>query len=285
MRCIILGTGSLARLYAALFAPFHPVLIGRHSLFSYAITGLGPPQHIDVPFRYWDEIVPFSPQCVLLAVKWDAMPAVRRWLSFHAQTAYIISVMNGMGHEEFLIPPLHADQLALGTTTDAATSVPGGVHVAAQGITRIGAIDHPFQSHLQAHIRALHLAWEWVPRPEILRIRWEKLIINSLINPLSVLAQCSNGELLSHPVWQRSPLLFQQAHAAARSAGVDLLDFSLEDVERVAAQTAQNISSMLQDIRRGRPTEIQAITGYIVRQGQRSGVDVSAHVQLLHELS
>jgi 2-dehydropantoate 2-reductase len=46
----------------------------------------------------------------------------------------------------------------------------------------------------------------------------------------------------------------------------------VEQMEQVAQRTAENDSSMLQDIRRGAPTEINAISGAVVREGQRLGV-------------
>ena len=42
--------------------------------------------------------------------------------------------------------------------------------------------------------------------------------------------------------------------------------------EEVARRTAKNLSSMLQDILRGAPTEVDAINGAIVRTGENHGV-------------
>ena len=53
-------------------------------------------------------------------------------------------------------------------------------------------------------------------------------------------------------------------------------------VEEVAQKTASNLSSMLQDVLRGTPTEIEAINGAIVHYGEKTGVDTPVNRMLLH---
>ena len=61
--------------------------------------------------------------------------------------------------------------------------------------------------------------------------------------------------------------------------------FSKESLEEVvldvAAKTAKNTSSMLQDVRAGRATEIDYINGYIVKRGEEIGVDVRFNERLV----
>jgi 2-dehydropantoate 2-reductase len=59
----------------------------------------------------------------------------------------------------------------------------------------------------------------------------------------------------------------------AEAQGIKLpYDDPAQEVEGVARRTAENDSSMLQDIRRGAPTEVDAINGAVVREGERLGV-------------
>ena len=55
-----------------------------------------------------------------------------------------------------------------------------------------------------------------------------------------------------------------------------------EEVKRVAEMTAENRSSMLQDVERGKRTEIDAITGKFVEEGRRRGIDVRANELVYH---
>ena len=59
--------------------------------------------------------------------------------------------------------------------------------------------------------------------------------------------------------------------AAAENVGLPF-DNPIEAVEDVAYKTANNISSMFQDVRRGAPTEVDAINGAVTRRGEKRGI-------------
>lgn len=114
--------------------------------------------------------------------------------------------------------------------------------------------------------------------------RWLKLIINCVINPLTAIHQCVNGELLEEK-WQAQLYnLVDEAVAVARSGNVHLAtDECYEEVLRVAQETALNHSSMLQDIKQQRCTEIQQLTGYLIKTGKPAGIATPTHQMLLNE--
>jgi 2-dehydropantoate 2-reductase len=106
----------------------------------------------------------------------------------------------------------------------------------------------------------------------------EKLVINAMINPLTVIFNCRNGQLfdqMSRVGLMR--LLLAEAGAIVRAllpseqaANPRFSDATLEElVKSIAINTSDNISSMLQDVRAARKTEIDYINGYIVRQGKK----------------
>lgn len=111
----------------------------------------------------------------------------------------------------------------------------------------------------------------------------DKLAINSVINPLTALANCTNGELLHNFFFSRIfRLLLAETSLVIRSLpelkgvpnvntryGPDRLEHA---VVRTANRTAKNVSSMLQDVRAHKRTEIDYINGYIVRRGEEMGI-------------
>jgi 2-dehydropantoate 2-reductase len=103
---------------------------------------------------------------------------------------------------------------------------------------------------------------------------WGKLVINSAINPLSAVLRLTNGELLDHPA--RRLLLADLASETAAVAAAKGISLPYPDpisaTEDVARRTSGNRSSMLQDVLRGAPTEIDAISGAIVDIGKSLGV-------------
>ena len=114
---------------------------------------------------------------------------------------------------------------------------------------------------------------------------WRKLAINCVINPLTALYGCRNGELATsafRPVLQS---LCEEVAFACRAAGhgdavESLLDTALQVIER----TADNRSSMLQDVLKGRPTEIDFINGFLVRAVPDSAAPLPLNRRLIRDI-
>jgi 2-dehydropantoate 2-reductase len=132
--------------------------------------------------------------------------------------------------------------------------------------------EHPRLERLSALLRKAGFGIETVTDLE--GLLWRKLAINAGINPLTALLDIHNGGLLENK--PARGLMRAAADETARVALASGVDFGTESaaklVEEVAQRTASNLSSMLQDVRRGAPTEIDAICGAIVRQGENVGV-------------
>ena len=120
--------------------------------------------------------------------------------------------------------------------------------------------------------------------PQMIKPVWEKLIMNAVINPLTAIYQLRNGDLpKSKERLQLMRQLFDEGFLLAERVGVtlpiDLWDRTIE----LCQLTANNHSSMLQDIQAGRPTEIESITGTMLQLAKSVGVSLDAH-QLVYEL-
>jgi 2-dehydropantoate 2-reductase len=98
---------------------------------------------------------------------------------------------------------------------------------------------------------------------------WEKVGINAGINPLTAILGVPNGRLLQLPeARQIMRDLVVEAVKVAATEGYRFGYSMVEKAEEVCKQTSENISSMLQDVRAGRPTEIEALSGEILRRAQ-----------------
>jgi 2-dehydropantoate 2-reductase len=102
----------------------------------------------------------------------------------------------------------------------------------------------------------------------------EKLLVNAAINPVTALFKVENGMLLENPHYlNMMEFLFEES--------IQVLGLQkqkerlLEDLYRVCRNTKNNRSSMLRDIDSGRKTEIDSISGYILRLGKQKGIDTS----------
>jgi 2-dehydropantoate 2-reductase len=112
-------------------------------------------------------------------------------------------------------------------------------------------------------------------------LRWRKLAVNAAINALTALAGLPNGALLDDPVLAADmAAAAREVGAVAAAAGVDLGADPAELARAVARATAANRSSMLQDLARGAPTEVDAIQGEVLRLGRRLGVPTPVNERL-----
>jgi 2-dehydropantoate 2-reductase len=113
---------------------------------------------------------------------------------------------------------------------------------------------------------------------------WGKLVVNAAINPLTALLGVPNGKLLH--LHAARILMTNTAHEVAAVAAAMGMHLPFEDpvaqVEEVARKTATNRSSMLQDIQRDAPTEIDAICGAIIKTGIELGVPTPVNDTLYH---
>ena len=104
---------------------------------------------------------------------------------------------------------------------------------------------------------------------------WGKLVINAAINPLTALLRIPNGELLARPITRKMMASLARETAEVAAAEHVHLPFSnpVSAAEDVARKTARNISSMFQDVRRGAPTEIDAICGAVTKRAEFHGIN------------
>ena len=111
---------------------------------------------------------------------------------------------------------------------------------------------------------------------DIITCSWEKVFVNIGINAIGALTGLTNGQLLEKDSLRE--MMGNAVNEALEVAGVkqiDLLDRDyVELMYSVAKKTYNNKNSMLQDVLKGKPTEIDFINGRIVEFGKKLGIEV-----------
>lgn len=279
-RTVIVGTGALACLFAARLAPHTAItMLGtwQEGLEAIRKSGVrltspdGPAEPVQVHVTSDPLECEGVSKALILVKSWQTERAAGQVASFLPVEGLALTLQNGLGNLENLGDVLGYDRIAQGVTTMGATlEGPGSVRVGGEGPTHIAhhqRIDGWVELFKQAGFK-VHV------NENVEGLVWGKLTINAGINPLTALLEVPNGELI------KSQAATTLMHAAAQEAAnvARALDIGLPftdpagAVEEVAIATAANISSMLQDIRRGAPTEIDAISGAIWKEGERLGV-------------
>ena len=205
---------------------------------------------------------------LVLVKSWQTERAAQQLTQCLADDGLAITIQNGLGNREILAAYLGESRVALGTTTSGATLLGPGL-VKAGGEGKISIEAHPALGPVEEAFKSAKFDVEIVKDAKSLV--WGKLVINSAINPLTALLRIPNGELLNRPTARGlMRALAEETACVARAEKVKLpFENSAEVVEDVARKTATNQSSMLQDVLRGAPTEIDAICGAISRAGKK----------------
>ncbi|MCC7117481.1 MAG: 2-dehydropantoate 2-reductase [Anaerolineales bacterium] len=277
---LLIGTGALATLFAA-----------RLSEAGHAVSMLGAwqkgidelNQHgariqgADGVIKSFPVFATHNPQAVsgvklaLVLVKaWQTERAAQQLQIALASDGLALTLQNGLGNQETLQTALGVGRVAVGVTTTGATLLaPGLARFGGEGL--ISLEQNPASVKLAAFFRSAQFNAQVVEDAEALI--WGKLIVNAAINPLTALLEIPNGALLTHPDTRKvMSALAEEAAEVARAEGVRLpFDDPTAAAEAVAQKTALNDSSMLQDLRRGAPTEIDAISGAVALRGEKRG--------------
>jgi 2-dehydropantoate 2-reductase len=155
---------------------------------------------------------------------------------------------------------------------------PGAVRAAGKGELLLGRGTGPAAAATRAFARLFRAADIPVRTVEHLeREVWRKALINAAVNPVTALHGIPNGRLLEEPYLAESWELLHEALETARAYDVVFTEKEMRaDLEKIVRATAENRSSMLQDFDRGRRTEIQAISGELLRRGTAKGLDLPA---------
>lgn len=201
----------------------------------------------------------------------------------------LLFLQNGVAHLEVNVPAHHGTP-AFGTTTEGANLLgTGQVRHAGKGLTQFGFLG-PVSDEAMVKLQRItdlfnQSGLKARVSEDILSRLWTKLMVNTGINGLTATLGCTNGELLTLPgVADRMELLVREALYIALASEIYVPPDSLEITKDVCVKTSSNISSMLQDVRAGRRTEIDAINGAVVAAGKKLGIPAPANVQLVAEV-
>jgi 2-dehydropantoate 2-reductase len=277
---LILGTGALATFFAARFASagISVTMLGSWKQGINAINKKG--VQVDGDSRVFPVHATADPDActgfhfaMVLVKAWQTEHAAEHLTGCLAENGIALTLQNGLGNDTILSNYLGLRRVAQGVTTLGSFLVaPGLVHLGGAG--PISLESNPRLSPLEEMIR--RAGFEVKTVADIQSLIWGKLVISSAIVPLTALLRVKNGELLNLPSARYlMGQLTLETSMLANKLGIVLPFVNAElAVEEVAARTAENRSSMLRDILRGAPTEIDAINGAIIHLADQEHVHV-----------
>ncbi|WP_416305254.1 ketopantoate reductase family protein [Neptunicella sp. SCSIO 80796] len=286
-RLVIAGQGAIGSIVAA-----HCEL--QH--IPYAVsTRLGKTQQVDYLHHATGQQLAFTPptlttfkpsDILLLPLKaYQIIPCLDA-LTLPASVPLIL-LHNGMGTLEQVQQRYPNHPVIAGITSYAAFRQQNGqVNETGQGTTQLGWIANPqaeIQTTVQQRFDSLLGPCQW--QHNIQLALWHKLAINAAINPLTAIHSIPNGALQQATFAPTISAICAEIAAVMGKLGLpQTADKLQQQVYAVINASAQNFSSMNRDIAAGRPSEIDYINGYIIRQATQLGIEVPVIKQLMTQL-
>jgi len=294
MHIVVFGAGSLGCALGGLLATKHGVsLVGRKPIVD-AVSKRGLRVVGDQTLTVWPSAAETvdnvdSPELLIVTTKaYDTREAVRLCRSVISSSTMVLTLQNGLGNLEILRKWRGKKAFGGSTTVGATFASPGVVRLSGIGRTIIGSDMDP----AGAAIISSAFSESGLPSSVSRNIQseiWAKAIVNACINPISAVLRVPNGRLLdSRAIADLMSHVARECEAVARASGIRLSSRSIYPrVRAVVSDTAENVSSMLQDIERGRRTEIRQINGEICKAGEAMGIPTplnKALVAMVEEL-
>lgn len=198
----------------------------------------------------------------IIAVKQTAMNELHGLITY-SEVSYLF-LQNGISHLSFL-KSMPQKQISIGVVEHGA--IKKGyttVHHLGEGRIKVssyrGDSEQTWGGLLHSSRFPIVLEKEWEP------MVYEKLIMNASINPLTALLKITNGELLTNPhalsIMQE---LFDEAVSVLNMTG--RREVLWKELLVLCRNTSLNRSSMLKSVESGKQTEIESITGEVIKRG------------------
>ena len=224
---------------------------------------------------------------IVLVKSYHTREAIAGASSIIGPDTAVMSLQNGLGHEEVLADAVGKAHVLAGKTYAGGVLLgPGHVIAGTRGKqTYIGELDGRITERAKRIAETLTRAGlATTVSANIMGTMWDKLLINVATGALCGITRLPYGDLYKVPEVKECALAaVAEAIAVARALGVKLTSDKPEDAWNLAAEglPPEFKTSMLQSIEKGLPTEIDYINGSVVRAGLRCGVPTPVNKALV----
>lgn len=204
---------------------------------------------------------------------------------------FLMTLQNGSGHEDILSEFVPADHIIIGTTEDnGAVLAAGHVRRGGTGKTNIGMPAGDPGGFLPKVKETLDACgFQGQIHSNIQQLIWDKLFTNVSLSALTGVLQVPMGFIASDEyAWSIAEKLIQEAAAVARGLGLQADEKAIaEKVRLTSLNSPEGITSICADLKAGRKTEVNTISGSVVRASKKCGVPAPTHqliVELIHAM-
>jgi 2-dehydropantoate 2-reductase len=227
-----------------------------------------------------------EPELAIVATKTTELEAVAERLAGHWPGAAVMTVQNGLGAEAAFAArgawPLISAVTFMSGTRHSDTVVEyildTETWLGPYGETPFALVEEVTDQLIRSELKAKAFR-------DLLPAQWSKLIFNATVNSVAALsglphdphfAARERQQDLGHLVYE----LVEEGKRVAAAAGVELHEDPWEMNVHATQRGSRHFPSMLEDVEARRPTEVDQISGVLVREADRLGVPVPLHATL-----
>jgi len=227
---------------------------------------------------------------VILTKAYSTKEAVQKNLNFLKNTKTVVTLQNGLGNVETLDRYLSENNIIAGTTSLGATALESNkTKYCGKGIVDIAL----FKNRKDAEC-VLHELYELFEKIDVIcnihnnwkTVVWSKLYVNAIINPITALYKVKNGKILEMPeLTKLAKQISDEILNILKAEEIDIqLKHPFEKILKICRITSDNYSSMLQDVLNHKQTEIEQITGEIIRIAHMAGIEAPINRMMYEKL-
>lgn len=220
---------------------------------------------------------------IITTKSYQVLDCITQLIPFLATEANIVLLHNGLGIQQTAVKRWPTFNFFAGSTTEGAwKSEENKVIYAGQGETLIGSMtSNECLWWEKSSLSKAGVHWQ----ENIMTQLHTKVAINAAINPLTILFECQNGDLLtSENRFSLMKTLCQETQTVLTKEGYPI-DTLVDIVTQVAQRTGANFSSSYQDWQHNRQTELSSMNGYIQSLAKKHKINTPVHDKVMEEVS
>lgn len=227
---------------------------------------------------------------ILFVKATDSKEALESHKSLIGENTILMTLQNGSGHEPLLRQYAKEENIAVGTTKDGASITKGNeIRHSGQGITTFSMINKENSRLVYLEEVFNKFGFETKIAEDIKYLIWHKLLINASSSVVSGALQMPQGYCVDNEhAWEITQRLITEAVEVAKADGV-IFDAQKEinSIKQHLIDGRMGLVSLYADLRDGRLSEVDTISGSVVKKAKELGVSAPTHelmVLLVHSI-
>lgn len=299
MKVAILGAGAMGSIYGANISKNHDVyLIDTNEDLVSKINTVGlKVTKDDVSTFYYPKAftnsadIPVVDVVIVFVKALYSKDALLNNKSIIGKNTILMTLQNGQGHEELLREFVSEENIIIGTTEDNGRILGlADISHGGNGNTNIGSLVKNNEKSISIVKEVFEgTCFNLIVHENISQLIWDKLFINSSLSVLTGVLQVKMGFIAENDyAFNLAKQLILESTEVAKSLGLTAnYDEIVEKVRKTSSQSKEGITSICADIANGRKTEVDTISGAVVKSAKKCGLSVPTHetmVNLIHAL-